>query len=78
MDGMVISYEVHSIKPDHAIYRHILDKYDLKPEESMFFDDRAENVEAARDLGIEAVQITSEDMLLEILNKLTDDSKGNL
>ncbi len=72
MDGMVISYEVHSIKPDHAIYRHILDKYDLKPEESIFFDDRAENVVAAMELGIEAVQITSEDMLLEILSRYTD------
>ena len=69
MDGMVISYEVHSIKPDHAIYRHILDKYDLKPEESIFFDDRKENVEAARELSMDAVQITSEDMLLEILDR---------
>ena len=69
MDGMVISYEVHSIKPDHAIYRHILDKYDLKPEESIFFDDRKENVVAARELSMDAVQITSEDMLLEILNR---------
>lgn len=72
MDGMVISYQVHSIKPDHAIYRHILDKYDLKPEESIFFDDRAENVEAAREFGMEAVQITSEDMLLETLSKFAD------
>ena len=70
MDGMVISYEVHSLKPDHTIYRHILDKYDLKPKESIFFDDRAENIEAARELGMEAVQITSEDMLLEILSNL--------
>ena len=69
MDGMVISYEVHSVKPDHAIYKHILDKYDLKPEESIFFDDRAENVEAARELGMEAEQITSEDMLLETLRR---------
>jgi putative hydrolase of the HAD superfamily len=46
-----------------------MDKYELKPEESIFFDDRAENVEAARKLGMEAEQITSEDMLLEILSK---------
>ncbi|MCR5602990.1 MAG: hypothetical protein K6G27_04725 [Lachnospiraceae bacterium] len=33
------------------------------------FDDRAENVEAAKKFGMEAVQITSENMLLEILSK---------
>lgn len=51
-----------------------MNKYDLKPEESIFFDDREENVKAARELGMEAVQITSEDMLLKILSKFSDGS----
>ncbi|MCR4807065.1 MAG: HAD family phosphatase [Lachnospiraceae bacterium] len=72
MDGIVISYQVHAIKPDHEIYRHLLDKYGLKPEESLFFDDREDNVKAATELGIAAVQITSEDMLLEELSRLLD------
>ncbi|MCR5507277.1 MAG: HAD family phosphatase [Lachnospiraceae bacterium] len=67
MDGIVVSYVTHSIKPDHAIYRYLLDKYGLKAEECRFFDDNEDNVNAAKELGMEAVLITSEEMLLKEL-----------
>ena len=53
-DGVVVSYQIHITKPDEKIYRYLLDKYNLKAEECIFFDDREENTEAARKLGIEA------------------------
>lgn len=59
LDGGVISYQIHKTKPDPGIYSFLLQKYGLNPSECLFFDDRAENVEAAQKLGIAAVQITS-------------------
>lgn len=58
-DGRIVSGEVKIAKPDPHIYQLLLDTYKLNPRESLFIDDRPENVEAARKLGIEAVQFTS-------------------
>jgi HAD superfamily hydrolase (TIGR01509 family) len=51
-DGLVISGAVGRAKPDPGIYRHLLDVCALPPEEILFVDDRVENVEAGRALGI--------------------------
>lgn len=74
IDGMVVSYQVHITKPDNRIYRHLLDKYDLNPEECIFFDDRVENTEAAKKMGIESVTITSKDQLLELLEDIISEN----
>lgn len=70
LDGKVVSYEYHKIKPDPEIYQIILEKYDLDPKECIFFDDLKDNVEAAIEMGIDAVQVTSEDMLIAELDRL--------
>lgn len=69
-DGIVVSYQIHITKPDERIYKYLLDKYNLKAEECIFFDDREENTEAARKLGIEAITVTSKEFLLDELDKL--------
>ena len=69
-DGVVVSYQIHITKPDEKIYRYLLDKYNLKAEECIFFDDSEENTEAARKLGIEAITVTSKEFLLDELDKL--------
>ena len=51
-DGLVISGEVNLVKPDPAIYRHLLHTYDLKAEECIFIDDNAANIAAGEALGI--------------------------
>lgn len=56
MDGGVFSCHVKKIKPDPEIYRRLFEKYELHPEECLFFDDREENVIAAQELGMQAVQ----------------------
>ena len=55
-DGRIVSGEVKFAKPDLRIYQLLLDTYKLNPRQCLFIDDRLENVEAARKLGIEAVQ----------------------
>lgn len=51
-DGVVVSADLHCIKPDPKIYRYLLETYRLKPEECLFFDDREENVAGAEAVGI--------------------------
>ena len=51
-EGEIISCEVNLIKPEKEIYQLLLDTYNLDPKQTMFIDDRAENVEAAATLGI--------------------------
>nr|WP_294666451.1 HAD family phosphatase [uncultured Blautia sp.] len=70
LDGGIVSYQVHALKPEPEIYQILLGKYGLQAEECLFFDDRADNVESARALGIRAVQVTSREMLNETLDKM--------
>ncbi len=60
VDGAVISYELKCIKPDKRIYEHLLKKYALKPEESVFLDDRLVNVCAARELSMQAIHFKNQ------------------
>lgn len=53
---MVISGEEGVAKPDPEIYRRTLERLNVAPAEAVFVDDFVENVEAARALGIHAVQ----------------------
>ena len=52
MDGGVFSCDVKLIKPDSVIYAKICEKYNLNPDECMFIDDYAANIEAANAFGI--------------------------
>lgn len=51
-EGEVISCETALIKPERAIYSTLLERYSLDPLQTMFIDDRKENVDAAAQLGI--------------------------
>lgn len=70
IDGMVVSYQTHTCKPDPAIYLHLLRTYQLIPQECIFFDDREENTTAAKALGIPSFTITSQEYLLGLLDLL--------
>jgi len=50
----VWSCEIGVTKPDAAIYHRCLDALGCQPGRALFFDDRLNNVEAARELGMEA------------------------
>lgn len=62
-DVLVWSYQHHLAKPDPAIYRIALEKLQTKPDETLFLDDRQINVDAARALGMMAIQFTTIDRL---------------
>lgn len=51
-DQQVVSCEIHLGKPDLKIYQYLLDHCNLDPAETIFIDDRIDNVEVAAKLGI--------------------------
>jgi putative hydrolase of the HAD superfamily len=52
------SSELRMAKPDLAIYRHTLERLGVGPQEALFLDDIPRNIEAARQLGIDAILFT--------------------
>lgn len=61
MDGGIMSYQYHLIKPQPEIYETLLQKYGLVAEECVFLDDRQENCEAAEKLGIRTIVFTTKE-----------------
>ena len=55
-DSLYASHLIHIAKPDKAFWRYILKKEGYSPEETVFIDDRTENIESAASLGIETFQ----------------------
>ena len=51
-DGLVISGEIGMVKPNEEIYRYLLNKYSLVPEECIFIDDNKNNIAACEKIGI--------------------------
>jgi len=58
-DVLVWSYQVHMAKPAPAIYRHVLKELGTQPEEALFLDDKPVNVQAARALGMRAIEFST-------------------
>jgi putative hydrolase of the HAD superfamily len=54
-------------KPDPAIYIHTCEKLDVNPSEALFIDDKAENIAAAKELGMHAIRFSSVDQLRQDL-----------
>lgn len=57
------SCELNLVKPLAAIYQHTLEKLDVRPEEALFLDDKTENVEGARQVGLHSLLFRNPRML---------------
>ena len=66
--GGVFSWKEKCMKPDPKIYEILLKRYKIVPEQALFFDDRPENVEGARKVGINGV-VFNTDIPLQMLEK---------
>jgi len=58
-DHLIFSSEVRLIKPDPAIFLYCLKALDVKPQETLFIDDRDANVETALAMGVRAIKYES-------------------
>lgn len=54
---MTLSFKEHLLKPYNAIYERLIDKYNLVPEESLFIDDREDNMKTANKYGIKGRKV---------------------
>ena len=71
VDGYVLSYQVHKIKPHEDIYKTLIKKYNLNPSESLFVDDNQTNVDTANNLGLIGKVVKPDDYndLIDVLKK---------
>ena len=57
------SCELGIAKPDPAIYRYTCEKLGVAPENALFLDDKPENIQAAEQSGLQAIQFTTPEAL---------------
>lgn len=74
-DGIVLSFQERTCKPDPVIFRNLLERYGLKAEETLMLDDSEANCESARSVGMQAVRVTKTgaDTMLEIAARLKEE-----
>ena len=68
-----LSYKLKTKKPEPEIFEKVLAEIPYRPEEIIFFDDKLENVEAAQEFGINAIQVPKDikDIISQELKILT-------
>ena len=59
MDGEIISFREHLLKPEPEIYQLLCERYHITPSEAVFLDDNLANIEAARKFGLNAIHFQS-------------------
>ena len=62
-DHQIFSAEARSIKPEPAIYERCIKALGVQPQEALFIDDREENLEQARRIGIRGIRFQSAEHL---------------
>lgn len=70
VDGKVVSGFVRMVKPDADIYEYLLSEYGLNADECVFIDDREENVETAKALGMGGIVFQGYEQACSELDRL--------
>jgi len=66
---IVVSGTEKLIKPDPKIWHVLLERYNIKAEESVFIDDNTKNIEMAKSLGFTTIQVSPDTDLTQELKK---------
>ena len=69
-DGKIISGEEGIVKPDLEIYKLLMNRYEVKPQHTVFIDDKALNIKAAELLGIHGIHFQNPSKLRKDLQML--------
>jgi putative hydrolase of the HAD superfamily len=70
LDPVIVSYDVDSMKPEPAFYNALLTQSKVAPQNILFVDDLAVNIEAAEQAGMVGHQFVSQSGLKEKLAEL--------
>ena len=68
-DGMIISYREKTVKPERKIYEKLINRYNLKPDTTLFIDDSERNIEAAKKLGFKTIHFNDN---MKLSSSITD------
>lgn len=68
-DGGVVSYEEKLLKPEEDIYNKLVERYTLKPNESVFVDDTLKNIEKAKKMGFGVIHFKDASDLEALLKR---------
>ena len=68
-DGVIVSGEVKMKKPAKEIYELTLERFGITANQSIFIDDKQENIDAAVDLGIHGIRFVNPAQLKDDLEK---------
>ncbi|MBV1900613.1 MAG: HAD family phosphatase [Kordiimonadaceae bacterium] len=68
-DDVLVSGEEGLVKPDPEIYKLAMNRFGLVPENTIFIDDKPDNVAAAEQLGIVGHHFTDAPQLYAVLQK---------
>ena len=79
VDGYVLSYLVHQVKPYISIYKTLISKYNLTVSECLFIDDNENNINTANSLGMigRLVKPDNYEDILRVLNNSLGFSVNN-
>lgn len=69
-DDIYVSYQLHTAKPEPAIFEHLISDSGIEPAATLYIDDNAANIEMGAHYGLQARLIAS--------NSLTSDSIAKL
>lgn len=74
MDGWIVSCDYHIVKPNKEIYIRLFENFNISPEECFFIDDKEENINMAKTLGMKGFTL---DIKNYVLDKLNENLKEN-
>lgn len=69
-DGVTVSYIARSNKPDRKIFDYAVSTMGINPEETLFFDDGQENLDAAAKLGFKTALVEPGQEFIDIIEQL--------
>ena len=69
LDDIIISAEIHKIKPNLDFYQYILNKYGIESKELLFLDDNIDNINGAQTLGINTIKVEKDTNLIDEISK---------
>ena len=73
-DAAYLSHQIGVMKPDRRAYEHVLSVERAPPQDIVFLDDNAENVDAARAVGMSAFRCVGIDAARRRLDELLADT----
>ena len=75
-DVKIVSYKVRMRKPEKEIYLYALKKLKTKPEETVFIDDKEENIKAAEEVGMHVILAKSPRQVRNKVKRMFGEKEG--